>query len=121
MGQDNDAAGFNPGTNPGGTANAIAPHPLYQPHYDRDFTSIGELLNIPLYGQPQTPQWFPNATYALGSVIVPLQPPSVPGATGVGGLVFVCTSAGTGGTSGTSGGSEPTWPTFKEPLSAMVS
>ncbi len=40
---------------------AIPPHPLYQPHYDRDFSSVGELFNIPLYGQMQAPQWVPSA------------------------------------------------------------
>ena len=57
LGQDNDAAGYNPGTISGGAATPIVPHPLYQPHYDRDFTSVGELFDIPLYGPygPQSP------------------------------------------------------------------
>lgn len=51
LGQDNDAAGFN-----ANTGNPIVPHPLYQPHNDRDFTSLGELLNVPLYG-PYVPSY----------------------------------------------------------------
>jgi len=51
LGQDNDAAGFN-----ANVGNPILPHPLYQPHNDRDFTSLGELLNIPLHG-PYVPSY----------------------------------------------------------------
>jgi hypothetical protein len=102
LGKDNDAAGFNPGTIPSSTATTIAPHPLYQPHYDRDFSSVGELFNIPLYGQMQSPQWFPNANFAVGATIVP---PSGGAAAGVGGLTFICTQAGK------SGGTQPSWPT----------
>ena len=36
LGQDNDSG--------------ILPHTLYQPHYDRDFSSIIELFNVPLWG-----------------------------------------------------------------------
>jgi hypothetical protein len=49
FGQDNDAAGFDPGT-VSGTPVAAPAHPLYQPHYDRDFASIIELFNVPLWG-----------------------------------------------------------------------
>ncbi len=49
LGQDNDAAGFDPGT-VSGTPTASQPHPLYQPHYDRDFASIIELFNVPTFG-----------------------------------------------------------------------
>jgi hypothetical protein len=49
LGQDNDAAGFDPGT-VSGTPIAALPHPLYQPHYDRDFASIIELFNVPTWG-----------------------------------------------------------------------
>lgn len=81
LGQDNDAAGYNPGTVPATTSptippspvvpTLIAPHPLYQPHYDRDFTSVGELFNIPLYGPygpngPLTPTTL-NNVYSSGS------------------------------------------------------
>ena len=31
--------------------NALAQWTLYQPHFDRDFASTSELLNVPLYGQ----------------------------------------------------------------------
>jgi hypothetical protein len=48
LGQDNDAAGFNPGTV--SAAAPAQPHPVYQPHYDRDFASIIELFNVPLWG-----------------------------------------------------------------------
>jgi hypothetical protein len=112
LGQDNDAAGYNPGTIPGATATAIAPHPLYQPHYDRDFTSIGELFNIPLYGQMQAMTWLPNTTYPVGATIVP---PSGTGP-GVGGMTFVCTVSGTSGTT------PPAWPsTWGAPLSEGTS
>jgi hypothetical protein len=50
LGQDNDAAGFNPGTIPPAVATPAPPHPMYQPHYDRDFASIIELFNVPLWG-----------------------------------------------------------------------
>ncbi|HEV8001059.1 MAG TPA: hypothetical protein VGP63_14330, partial [Planctomycetaceae bacterium] len=49
LGQDNDAAGFDPGT-VSGTPTPAPAHPLYQPHYDRDFASIIELYNVPLWG-----------------------------------------------------------------------
>jgi hypothetical protein len=49
LGQDNDAAGFDPGTVTG-TPKTAPPHPLYQPHYDRDFASIIELFNVPTWG-----------------------------------------------------------------------
>ena len=49
LGQDNDAAGFDPGT-VSGTPTAAPPHPLYQPHYDRDFASVIELFNVPTWG-----------------------------------------------------------------------
>jgi hypothetical protein len=50
LGQDNDAAGFNPGTIPPAVATPAPPHPMYQPHYDRDFASIIELFNVPTWG-----------------------------------------------------------------------
>ena len=49
LGQDNDAAGFDPGT-VSGTLTPAPAHPMYQPHYDRDFASIIELFNVPLWG-----------------------------------------------------------------------
>jgi hypothetical protein len=49
LGQDNDVAGFDPGTVSGIPAAAPA-HPLYQPHYDRDFASTIELFNVPTWG-----------------------------------------------------------------------
>jgi hypothetical protein len=66
LGQDNDAAGYNPGTVPNPLVTPptppnppvptpIPPHPLYQPHNDRDFASIIELFNVPLWG-PYGPQ-----------------------------------------------------------------
>jgi len=103
LGQDNDAAGYNPGTQPVTPPNPpptvtptpIAPHPLYQPHNDRDFASVAELFNIPLYGQSQTAAWVPNSAYTVGTTIVP---PSAAG------LTFTCTQAGT------SGATSPGWP-----------
>ena len=80
---------YNPGTIAGRAAVANRhPHPLYQPHYDRDFTSIGELFNIPLYGQMQAMAWLPNTAYPVGTVIVP---PSGT-APGSGGMAFMCTT-----------------------------
>ncbi len=38
LGQDNDLP------------NAVLPHTLYQPHYDRDFSSVIELFNVPVWG-----------------------------------------------------------------------
>jgi hypothetical protein len=49
LGQDNDAAGFDPGT-VSGTLTPAPAHPMYQPHYDRDFASIIELFNVPTWG-----------------------------------------------------------------------
>jgi hypothetical protein len=49
LGQDNDAP------------NAILPHTLYQPHYDRDFSSVVELFNVPLWG-PYGPYDIANTT-----------------------------------------------------------
>jgi hypothetical protein len=107
FGEDNDAAGYNPGTIVGGAAVATStptpalPHPLWQPHYDRDFSSVGELFNIPLYGASPPIQWTPSATYAVGSTICPCSGVI----SGSGGMTFVCT------TGGTSGATQPTWPT----------
>ena len=102
LGQDNDAAGYNPGTQPVGTTppnppvpTPIPPHPLYQPHNDRDFASVAELFNVPLYGQSQTAAWVPSSAYTVGTTIVP---PSAAG------LTFTCTQAGT------SGATSPGWP-----------
>ncbi|HEV8071933.1 MAG TPA: hypothetical protein VGP76_29735 [Planctomycetaceae bacterium] len=102
LGQDNDAAGYNPGTQPAGTTppnppvpTPIPPHPLYQPHNDRDFASVAELFNVPLYGQSQTVAWVPTSAYIVGTTIVP---PSAAG------LTFTCTKAGT------SGATSPAWP-----------
>ena len=71
LGQDNDAAGYNPGTISGGAATPIVPHPLYQPHYDRDFTSVGELFDIPLYGPygPQSPTTMINPGVSSGNTV----------------------------------------------------
>jgi hypothetical protein len=41
LGQDNDPPPKGP---------AVLPHQLYQPHYDRDFSSVIELFNVPLWG-----------------------------------------------------------------------
>ncbi len=40
--------GYN-GSNSGGAATST-PFTIWQPHFDRDFASIGELLSVPLYG-----------------------------------------------------------------------
>ncbi|HET6327406.1 MAG TPA: hypothetical protein VFG04_22180 [Planctomycetaceae bacterium] len=50
LGQDNDGT------------NAIVPHTLFQPHYDRDFSSIIELFNVPLWGP-----YGPSSDTALNS------------------------------------------------------
>jgi hypothetical protein len=97
FGEDNDAAGFNPGTIT--AAAQIPPHPLWQPHYDRDFSSIGELFNIPLYGPSAPAQWTPSATYTVGTTILPCSGTTA----GSGGMVWVCTTAGT------SGATPPSW------------
>ena len=60
--------------------NVIVPHNLWQPHYDRDFASVAELFDVPLYGPygPPMPTSATVTTLATG-LDSGTGPDSVPG------------------------------------------
>ena len=50
---------------------AVSPATLWQPHFDRDFASVTELLSIPLYGPgTQTPA-FPSSSPPVAATMIP--------------------------------------------------
>jgi hypothetical protein len=62
----------NNGSNSGG-AGTITPFTLWQPHFDRDFASVGELLSVPLYGPSiLTQSLAPKDTVATSNISVNL-------------------------------------------------